>query len=118
MVCVIVCLSLTACSFSVTKTPNNVVYVTPADTDADTVIVIRNGEKGVEDVTTYHAKVDHFKNAQRHTVTPHGKIKLDTVQETSDGRIQYQTSDGRTWRVEMNKQPDGFYRYENLTEVK
>lgn len=64
------------------------------------------------------SKVEYFWDEQGPTMTPHGKIKMETVQETSDGRIQYQTEDGRTWRVDMSKQADGTYRYGTPDEVK
>jgi hypothetical protein len=63
------------------------------------------------------SKVEYFRAKQGVTVTPHGKIKMDTVTEV-DGKIQYQTEDGRRWRVEMAKQADGTYQYGAPTEVK
>ena len=51
-------------------------------------------------------------------MTPHGKIKMDTIQDTPDAKIQYQTEDGRTWRVTATKKADGTYQYGTPDEVK
>jgi len=63
------------------------------------------------------SRVEYFRDTQGSTVTPHGKIKMETVREV-DGKVQYQTDDGRTWRVEMTRQADGTYRYGTPEEVK
>jgi ABC-type oligopeptide transport system substrate-binding subunit len=64
------------------------------------------------------SKVEYFRDTHGPTMTPHGKIKMDTIQEASNGKIQYQTEDGKTWRVDMTKQADGTYRYGTPDEVK
>lgn len=64
------------------------------------------------------SKVEYFRDTQGPTVTPHGKIKMESVEEAQDGRIQYQTEDGKKWRVEMTKQADGKYLYGTPDEVK
>lgn len=63
-------------------------------------------------------KLEYFKERQAATMTTNGKIKMDTIQETPDGRIQYQTDDGKTWRVTMTKQADGTYSYGMPDEVR
>lgn len=60
---------------------------------------------------------EHFKVHQAPTMTPHGKILMDSVTE-NDGRIYYTTEDGRRWRVAYAKRPDGTYRYETPDEVR
>jgi hypothetical protein len=64
------------------------------------------------------SNLEYFRDTQGATITPHGKIKMDTIQEASDGRIQYQTEDRKTWRVLMTKQADGTYRYGTPDEMK
>jgi hypothetical protein len=51
-------------------------------------------------------------------MTPHGRILVETAVEGSDGKIHYQTEDGKKWRVTMAKQPDGNYRYSEPEEVR
>jgi len=62
-------------------------------------------------------KLKYF-DKQQPSVMPNGKIKMDTVKETSDDKIEYQTDDGKTWRVKMTKGADGEYRYDTPDEVK
>ena len=50
-------------------------------------------------------------------MTPNGRIMTDTVEE-KDGKIEYQTDDGKKWRVEYSKQADGTYHYRTPDEVK
>lgn len=64
------------------------------------------------------SRAEYFRDTQAATMTPHGKIKMETIQEATDGRIQYQTEDGKTWRVSMTKQADGTYRYGTPDEMK
>jgi hypothetical protein len=59
----------------------------------------------------------YFKETQGATVTPHGKIKTDTV-EGKNGKIHYQTEDGKTWSVGYTKRADGTYQYGMPEEVK
>jgi hypothetical protein len=59
----------------------------------------------------------HFKSRQAATVTPHGKIRIDTVTE-KDGKLRYVTQDGSIWRVSYTKQADGSYQYGTPEEVK
>lgn len=63
------------------------------------------------------SKVEYFRDTQGPTMTPHGKIKMDSVEE-KNGKIQYQTEDSKKWRVDMTKQADGTYRYGTPDEVK
>ena len=61
----------------------------------------------------------YFRDRQKATMTPHGKIKMDTVIEDKDGMIQYQTTDdGKTWRVKPTKRDDGTYEFNTPIEVK
>jgi hypothetical protein len=77
-----------------------------------------DGSKSTTKTEDTRSKVEYFRDTQAATMTPHGKIKMETIQETSNGRIQYQTVDGKTWRVDMTKQADGTYRYGMPDEVK
>jgi hypothetical protein len=78
----------------------------------------RGCECGTAKPEDTRSKLQYFKETQGPTVTPHGTIKMETAEETADGRIQYQTEDGKTWRVGMTKQADGTYRYGTPAEVK
>ena len=53
---------------------------------------------------------DDFKKNQAPTMMTGGGIKIETVREI-DEKIQYQTTDGKTWRVGYSKRNDGTYRY-------
>jgi hypothetical protein len=64
------------------------------------------------------SKLEYFKQKQGPTVTPHGQVLAETARETSDGRIEYKTKDGKTWRVEMTANADGTYSYGEPQEVK
>ena len=64
------------------------------------------------------SRVEHFKKRQAATELTHGHIRLDTVAEAADGRIHYQTSDGKSWLVAMTPDPNGGYRYGLPEEVK
>jgi hypothetical protein len=57
------------------------------------------------------SRVEYFKQKQAATVMSHGKINLDTVEETAGGKIKYQTEDGRTWVVDMKPDSKGGYSY-------
>jgi hypothetical protein len=63
-------------------------------------------------------KIDAFRNQQKSTVTPHGPIDMQSVQETSDGNIQYKTSDGTNWSVTARDEGAGVYRFESPRRVK
>jgi hypothetical protein len=56
------------------------------------------------------SKAEAFKADQSATLTPHGKINLDSVQETDRG-VSYETTDKTKWDVSMEKAADGQYRY-------
>jgi len=53
----------------------------------------------------------YFKEEQAATVTPHGRIRTDTVTE-QNGRIEYSTDNGMKWSVTYSKRADGTYRYD------
>jgi hypothetical protein len=59
----------------------------------------------------------YFQEQQAATVTPHGKIVKDSVQEESD-KIEYRTEDGRRWRVGYSKHAGGGYHYDTPEEIK
>jgi hypothetical protein len=61
--------------------------------------------------------VDYFKETQTQTVTPHGRIRMQTVTEVSGGRIQYETDDGSVIQVRYEATKDG-YRYSDPQRVK
>ena len=64
------------------------------------------------------SRVEHFKERQAATELTHGRIRMNSVAEESDGRIRYQTSDGKTWLVAMTPDENGGYRYGTPEEVK
>ena len=64
------------------------------------------------------SRVEHFKEKQAATVLTHGRIRMDTVEEASDGKVKYQTSDGKTWLVAMTPDGNDGYRYGTPEEVK
>jgi hypothetical protein len=59
----------------------------------------------------------YFQEQQAHTVTPNGRIRTDTVQER-DGKIEYQTEDGRRWQVGYSRRADATYEYGTPEELK
>lgn len=61
--------------------------------------------------------LDAFKSSQARVQTPYGKIKMETVREIN-GQIEYQTADGRTWRVTPLRQVNGAFKFTDLQEVK
>jgi hypothetical protein len=75
----------------------------------------RNQER---DPSAPPSRVAHFKERQAATQLTHGRIRLDSVAEHHDGRIRYQTSDGKTWLVDMTPDANGGYRYGMPEEVK
>jgi len=66
---------------------------------------------------TAKSPADYFRENQTATMTPHGKIKTETVEE-KNGKITYQTTDGKKWQVGYSKRADGTYEYTGLEEVK
>ena len=69
-----------------------------------------NGTLGANKVPDSRTPAQYFKDRQTATVTPHGKIRMNSVEE-KDGKIRYQTEDGKMWGVEYSKQADGSYQY-------
>jgi hypothetical protein len=59
----------------------------------------------------------YFKEEQGATITPHGKIRTDTVEERN-GKIEYSTQDGHRWSVDYSKRADGTYDYRTPEPVK
>ncbi len=64
------------------------------------------------------SRVEYFRERQAATQLTHGRIKLESVAEAPDGRIRYQTTDGKTWLVEMTADAKGGYRYGTPEEVR
>jgi hypothetical protein len=64
------------------------------------------------------SRVEHFKQRQAATQLTHGRIRIDTVEEGQDGRIKYQTTDGKTWLVAMTPDSRGGYRYGTPEEAR
>lgn len=60
--------------------------------------------------------LEHFQSTNRHTVTPHGRIDVDSAVE-KDGMIYYKTEDGKQWRVPYHRRADG-YSYGTPEEVR
>jgi hypothetical protein len=58
-----------------------------------------------------------FKQEQGNTMTPHGKIMPDSVEER-DGKLEYKTEDAKKWRVGYSKRADGTYQYGMPEEIK
>jgi len=54
---------------------------------------------------------ERFKRAHAATVTPFGRIDLDSVEEISEAEIGYRTSDGSKWKVNMDESADGLPRF-------
>ncbi len=61
--------------------------------------------------TDLRSPAQYFRDEQGATVTPHGKIKTDTVTE-KDSRIYYETEDGKKWSVTYRKRTDNTYSYD------
>jgi hypothetical protein len=57
----------------------------------------------------------YFRDTQN-TETPHGKIRAEMAVE-NNGRIEYQTADGKWWSTKATKQTSGAYKYEDLKQV-
>lgn len=79
---------------------------------ASVVVAILFAQVGCE-----KSPVQHFKAKQGSTMTPNGKIKLASVKEVGD-KIEYQTEDGKRWRVGYSKRADGTYEYQTPDAVK
>jgi hypothetical protein len=62
--------------------------------------------------------LQHFKDEQAATVTPHGRIMMETVKELDSSSFLYQTEDGKHWAVQYSKRADGTYEYCTPEETK
>jgi len=67
--------------------------------------------------TKIQGKVEFFKVKQVNTMTPHGKIDTDTVKETTEG-VEYSTTDGRHWKVTLERTPTSWRVRGDPEEVK
>ena len=66
---------------------------------------------------TAQSPLDHFKETQSSTMTPHGAINTETAKAGSDGEhIEYETDDGSAWRVKATKSGRR-YRYSNAEQL-
>jgi hypothetical protein len=74
--------------------------------------------RDVSEFSSEASRVEHFRQRQSATELTHGRIRMDSVEEASDGRVRYQTSDGKTWLVDMTPDANGGYRYGTPEEVK
>jgi len=63
-------------------------------------------------------KAEYFKQAQQPTVTPNGRIKTESVKEVDGGKVQFETEDGKKWKVGMEPDGKGGYRYDTPEAVK
>ena len=59
----------------------------------------------------------YFRDRQASTMTPNGKILMNSVEERP-GEIEYKTEDGKRWRVTYSKRADGTYQYGTPDEIK
>jgi hypothetical protein len=59
----------------------------------------------------------YFRQKQASTMTPNGKIRSASVKEVGD-KIEYQTEDGKRWRVRYSRRADGTYEYQTPEAVK
>lgn len=75
-------------------------------------------KKDNRDFSAPTSRVEHFRQRQAATELTHGRIRLDSVEEAVGGRIRYQTSDGKTWHVDMTPDANGGYRHGTPEEVK
>jgi hypothetical protein len=66
---------------------------------------------------TNQTETSIFKEEQSSTITPHGKIDADSVQEGSAGTVEYRTTDGRLWRTDMRVRADGTHSWTQPEEV-
>ena len=57
-----------------------------------------------------------FQRNQAETITTHGKISTASALITETGKIQYQTEDGKIWRVTADKIQNG-YKYGTPNEI-
>jgi hypothetical protein len=62
-------------------------------------------------------RVEQFKRDQAATVTTHGPIEMDSVNETPSG-VSYKTKDGSAFSVDVSTGPDGSQRFGEPVPVK
>ena len=60
---------------------------------------------------------NYFREHQRASMTTHGRILMDSVEE-KDGRIFYRTEDGKRWHVIYSHLADGTYQYSTPERAK
>jgi hypothetical protein len=76
-----------------------------------------SGTSRTENVLDTRTPGQYFKERQASTITPNGKIMTDTVAE-KNGKIEFNTQDGKRWSVDATKRTDGTYQYGTPDEVK
>lgn len=75
------------------------------------------GPPGAGKAADTRSPAQYFRERQATTITPHGKIRTDTVEERG-GKLEYQTGDGKRWRLDYAKRADGTYDYGTPDELK
>ena len=70
-------------------------------------VVFSGCESQSESNSTDATPAAQFKIDQQDTMTPHGTIVSGSIRDGSNGSVEYQTSDGSSWRTRMNKRGDG-----------
>jgi len=59
---------------------------------------------------------EYFQATQANTMTPHGRIKAESVQDVGDKRIRYETESGRKFELTATPEGNG-YRYSDAKAV-
>jgi hypothetical protein len=60
---------------------------------------------------------EHFNRTQTNTKTPHGRVIPGSAESAGDGKIRYQTGEGKKVEVTATPQGEG-YRYSDPKQVK
>jgi hypothetical protein len=60
---------------------------------------------------------EYFDKTQSNTMTPHGRVKAGSAKLTGNGKVRYQTEDGRLWEVTATPDSSGGYRYSDPKSV-
>lgn len=61
--------------------------------------------------------VDYFRQTQANTITPNGRILLDTVRQSGPNVLCYQTEDGCWFETRYHEVPTGGFRYSNARQI-
>lgn len=60
----------------------------------------------------------YFNKTQGNTMTPNGMVKAGSAEPAGDGKVRYQTEDGKKWEVTATPDGKGGYRYSSPKAVK